>query len=442
MKTWRSDTGTAGPVILALAALDAAGYSVIAPALPTISDATGAGPALIGALVATFPAGALVGLALAGPGVRQGRTREVLACGLLVVAVGCLGFILSDDLAVLFPARTLMGLGSGGLWMGVTFATLERAPGREYLGMSRLLAALSAGSLIGPALSAIRGIRGPFAAYLALVLAGLLALPLLRPPRKRRTFTSHWSALRLPGFWFACAAGLVAVIGLGIIEGVLPLHLDAELSQAQIGGLYAGLALLLAGTAVAAGYASPRAVIAAGTGLLVAGIALAGLTETPTAWIASLAVAGIGFGLTETGSAGALFEAVETRTDRDGHDRLVADRDRRVPDRPTRRGRGRRGPLLRLDRDRPARGGGRPGGARPRAARALRGGGGLHRCLCPERHEVGRFRRAEEVDDRLLVLPARHQCLPRVDVLAPAACRPSRSPARRSRPPSCRRRRR
>jgi MFS family permease len=313
VKRWRSETGAAaGPVILALAALDAAGYSVIAPALPAISDATGAGPALIGALVATFPAGALVGFALAGPGVRQGRTREVLACGLLVVAVGCLGFIASDDLAVLFPARTLMGLGSGGLWMGVTFATLERAPGREYLGMSRLLAAYSAGSLIGPALGAIGGIRGPFAAYLALVLAGLLALPLLRPPRERRTFTSDWSALRLPGFWFACAAGLVAVIGLGIIEGVLPLHLDAELSQAQIGGLYAGLALLLAGTAVAAGYASPRAVIAAGTGLLVAGIALAGLTDTPTAWIASLAVAGIGFGLTETGSAGALFEAVET----------------------------------------------------------------------------------------------------------------------------------
>ena len=299
-------------MILALGALDAAGYSVIAPVLPAISDATGAGPALIGALVATFPAGALLGFALAGPGVRHGRTREVLACSLLVVAAGCLGFVASDDLTVLFPARALMGLGSGGLWMGVVFATLERAPGREYRGMSRLLAAYSAGSLIGPALGVIGGIHGPFAAYLALVLAGLLLLPFLRPPHERRTFASDWSALRLPGFWFACAAGLVAVFGLGIIEGVLPLHLDAELSQAQIGVLYAGLAFLLAGTAVAAGYASPRPVIAVGTALLVAGIALTGLTDTPAWWIASLAVAGIGFGLTETGSAGALFEAVET----------------------------------------------------------------------------------------------------------------------------------
>jgi MFS family permease len=118
--------------------------------------------------------------------------------------------------------------------------------------------------------------------------------------------------VRSPAFWFSCTAGLVAVIGLGVIEGVLPLHLDAELSQAQIGGLYAGLGLLLAATAVAAGYAAPRLVIASGTGLLVLGIALTGLTDTPGAWIACLAVAGIGFGLTETGSAGALFEAVET----------------------------------------------------------------------------------------------------------------------------------
>lgn len=312
MKRWGTATGVAGPLILGLAALDAAGYSVIAPILPAIADATGAGPALTGALVATFPAGALVGFALAGPGVRQGRTRAVLACSLIVVAIGCLGFVLSDELAVLFPARALMGLGSGGLWMGVCFATLERAPGREYLGMARLLAAYSAGSLIGPALGAIGGVRGPFTAYLALVLGGLASLLFLRPPPQRRTFVSDWSALRVPGFWLACGAGLVAVIGLGIIEGVLPLHLSTSLTQAQIGGLYSGLALLLAVAAVAAGYGPPGVVIAAGTALLVAGIAFAGLTDVAGLWILSLAIAGIGFGLTETGSVGVLFAAVGT----------------------------------------------------------------------------------------------------------------------------------
>ena len=39
-------------VLLALAALDSAGYSIIAPVVPAIGDETGAGPGLIGALVA------------------------------------------------------------------------------------------------------------------------------------------------------------------------------------------------------------------------------------------------------------------------------------------------------------------------------------------------------------------------------------------------------
>ena len=71
--------GFAWPIILALSALDAAGYSVIAPVLPQISDATGAGPAVIGALVATFPAGMLFGFVAAAPGIARGQTRAVLA---------------------------------------------------------------------------------------------------------------------------------------------------------------------------------------------------------------------------------------------------------------------------------------------------------------------------------------------------------------------------
>ena len=49
------------PLLLALGALDAAGYSVIVPVAPAIADATGAGPAIIGLLVASFPAGMVAG---------------------------------------------------------------------------------------------------------------------------------------------------------------------------------------------------------------------------------------------------------------------------------------------------------------------------------------------------------------------------------------------
>ena len=69
-----------------------------------------------------------------------------------------------------------MGIGSGGIWIGVTFDTLERWPGQEYVCMSRVFAAYSAGGLIGPALGAFGGVRGPFLAYLLLL---LLAVPLV-----------------------------------------------------------------------------------------------------------------------------------------------------------------------------------------------------------------------------------------------------------------------
>jgi hypothetical protein len=53
------------PLLLALGALDATGYSVIVPVAPAIADATDAGPATIGLLVASFPTGMVLGFALA-----------------------------------------------------------------------------------------------------------------------------------------------------------------------------------------------------------------------------------------------------------------------------------------------------------------------------------------------------------------------------------------
>ena len=150
------ESTAAYPLLLLLGALDATGYSVIVPVAPAIAEATGAGPATIGLLVASFPAGMVAGFALAGAVVRRRGARALLAGSIALVALGALGFVLGDSLAIYFPARTLMGLGSGGIWIGVTFDTLERWPGQEYLCMSRVFAAYSVGGLIGPALGEVQ----------------------------------------------------------------------------------------------------------------------------------------------------------------------------------------------------------------------------------------------------------------------------------------------
>jgi MFS family permease len=298
------------PLLLALGALDATGYSVIVPVAPAIADSTGAGPATIGLLVASFPAGMVGGFALAGWAVRRHGSRALLIASLGVVAFGTLGFVLADSLGVYFGARTLMGLGSGGVWIGVTFDTLERWPGQEYLCMSRVFAAYSVGGLVGPALGAFGGIHGPFLAYLVLIVLALALVLLVESPGTRRAFAADRTALRTGAFWTASAAILFAVLALGVLEGVLPLHLAERLTQAQIGALYVGASAIAAVSATASGGRPPRPLVVAALVLSVAGITLAGMVADVPLWLLAVALAATGIGLANTGSLGLLVEAV------------------------------------------------------------------------------------------------------------------------------------
>ena len=118
------------------------------------------------------------------PGVKKGRSTAVLLVSLGLVALGSLGFVAGHTLEIYFAARLVMGLGSGGVWIGVTFGTLERWPGQEYLCMSRIFSAYAVGAMVGPALGAIGGIRAPFLAYLALLCASAILVVLMEdPPR-------------------------------------------------------------------------------------------------------------------------------------------------------------------------------------------------------------------------------------------------------------------
>jgi MFS family permease len=305
-----AEPATTYPVLLALGALDAAGYSVITPVLPAIAAATGSGPGVVGVLVASFPVGMLAGFALAGQGVRRRRLHAVLLVALLLVAVGCLGFVVGDGLAVWFVARLLMGIGSGGLWIAVAFTTLERWPGQEYRCMSRIFAAYSAGGLVGPALGATGGIRGPFLAYAGLVLAAVPLVALLGRPGQRLWFQADRSALRLPGFWLACAGIVLAILALGLAEGVLPLRFASRLGQAQLGALYVGAAVVVAVSSAVAGGMLPRRAMAGSGVLVVVGIGLAGLVDGAAWFAVALGLAGAGIGLGQTGATGILLGAV------------------------------------------------------------------------------------------------------------------------------------
>lgn len=303
-------SGAVYVLLLGLGALDAAGYSLIAPVLPGLAAQTGASATVLGMLVAAFPLGMVAGFALGGVVIQRSSPARLLLAGLALVAAGSLGFVLGADLADFAVSRLVMGLGSGGLWLGITFATLVAWPGQEYLCMSRIYAAYSAGGLLGPLLGAIHGVRGPFAAYLALVLLAIVPVLTLRLPAAAGAFTSDRRALRSPRFRAAAVAIAFAVLALGTLEGVLPLHFGTKLVQSQIGVLYAATSVVVAVAGAAAARWPPRTILLTSTVLVVTGFTLAGASTDVPVWIAALAVAGAGIGLANTGATGVLLNAV------------------------------------------------------------------------------------------------------------------------------------
>lgn len=297
-------------ILLAVAALDAAGYSMIAPVVPAISDQTGAGPGVIGALVAMFAVGQLIGFPLAGRAVQRQQASVVLWVALALMALGDLGFVVGDSLGVYFPARFLQGVGAGGLWMGVTFAVLERFPGQELRRLSGVLASYSVGGIAGPAMGAVGGIHGPFLIHLGATVLAAVAIAAIGAPRERAQFGSDRAALRTAGFWLASAGILMIALGYGALDGPLPLHFDTLLDQSEIAALYVVGALVLGASAAAAGRGPPRPMLLAATLVITVGIAVAGLTETVPWWVAAIALTSVGLGIGETGALGILLETV------------------------------------------------------------------------------------------------------------------------------------
>ena len=163
-----------------------------------------------------------------------------------------------------------------------------------------------------PLLGSLGGIARPFIAYFVLVLVAGVLVAVMGESHSTRSFDTDRSALRLPGFWLASVGLLFAVIGLGMVDGVLPLHFGSQLSQREIGMFYAATAVVVATSSALAARFRPRSALTAALGLMIVGITMAGAARDVSAWIAALAVTGAGIGLANTGSIGVLLEGVPT----------------------------------------------------------------------------------------------------------------------------------
>ncbi len=97
----------------------------------------------------------------------RGFGRLMLAGGVALAALGCLGIAVADRLALLVAARVVLGLGEGMFLPAARRVVITRNPAAVGAGLGRLTATATTGFLVGPPFAAFVGdafgLRVPFA---------------------------------------------------------------------------------------------------------------------------------------------------------------------------------------------------------------------------------------------------------------------------------------
>jgi DHA1 family multidrug resistance protein-like MFS transporter len=235
-------------MLLALAALQLlvwTGGSAIVPLLPTYLRAHGSSPALVGVVMASYFAAAVVTQYPLGRQADRVGPRVVVAGGLAIFAVGAVGFAFITGAAGAISFRSLQGIGAGAVTVAsaAAIATALEPAGRGR-GFALLNASQMLGLAIGPLVGGLLGsssMRLLFLVSAVMAAAALVPLNAALPARRTRSATSHARAarLRLSSPALLGAACIFVTIGLltGLYEACWSLLLQSHRASSLAIGL-------------------------------------------------------------------------------------------------------------------------------------------------------------------------------------------------------------
>ena len=166
------------------------GGSAIIPLLPTYLVSHGSTPAGVGLVMGSFFLAELVSQYPAGRLVDRVGVRPVVAVGLVIFAVGCVGFAFEHNPAVAIGFRVLQGIGDGAVSVasasaiGARTRAADRGRAFSLFGASTMLA-FAIGPIIGGAVGS-SSIAALFLAGAAVSLIAVSVTPRLpaTPPRR------------------------------------------------------------------------------------------------------------------------------------------------------------------------------------------------------------------------------------------------------------------
>jgi ACDE family multidrug resistance protein len=287
------------------------GIGLVDPILKPIADELGASPSQVSLLFTSYMA--VMGVAMLITGVissRIGAKRTLLAGLAMIIAFSALAG-LSDSVGAIVGFRAGWGLGNA-LFIATALATIvSAASGSVAQAIILFEAALGIGIATGPILGGQLGSiswRAPFLGVATLMTVALVAtaffLPRTPPAPRKTSLADPFRALRYPGLLTIAVTALFYNMGFFTLLAFAPFPLD--MTASQVGWVFFGWGILLAFTSVvAAPWLQARlgtvpTVIASLALFAVDLAAMALLTESKTALVVGIVVAGAFLGVNNT----------------------------------------------------------------------------------------------------------------------------------------------
>lgn len=316
--------------LLAGSFLVAAGYGIVAPALPAFAQSFGVGVTAAAAVVSALPVLRLLFAPVSGRLVARVGERAMYLAGLLVVAASTGACALATSYVQLLVFRGLGGIGSTMFSVSAFSLIFRLAPeGRRGQLSGLFTGAFLLGGISGPVLGGglvAFDVRAPFLVYAAvLVVATAVVGTLLarstalgaRVDDPEVTPLTLSGALRFGVYRAALASGLATGWAVqGVRVALVPLFVAVALGREP---LWAGIALtvfaagdgaMLLATSGLSDRVGRRPVVIAGLGIVAVGTACLGLFPDLVVLLVASLVAGAGAGLLQPAQGAAVADLV------------------------------------------------------------------------------------------------------------------------------------